>query len=87
MPEYSSGATLAAGACLNALVMPHCPMAPVTATPADDQVVLPVNGLPARARATSAPSRPTASMQVIQNTIDCVVSVRPMIFTRTDDNA
>ena len=33
MPEYSSGATLAAGACLNALVMPHCPTAPVTAIP------------------------------------------------------
>ena len=32
-PEYSSGATLAAGACLNASVMPHCPMAPVIATP------------------------------------------------------
>ncbi len=30
---------------------------------------------------------PIASMQVIQNTIDCVVSVRPMIFTSTDESA
>ena len=30
---------------------------------------------------------PIASMQVIQNIIDCVLSVRPMIFTSTDDSA
>ena len=30
---------------------------------------------------------PMASMQVIQNIMACVLSVRPMIFTSTDDSA
>ena len=54
---------------------------------ANQEVVLAVNGLPARGRSKVITVAPIASMQVIQNTIAWVVSVRPMIFTRTDENA
>jgi hypothetical protein len=82
-PEYSSGATLAAGANLNASVMPHWPTAPVSATP-------PMMGQCSRVMGchdgNAINVAPMASMQVIQNTMDCVLSVRPMIFTSTEDN-
>src|SRR5690349_10364054 len=83
-PVYSSGATLAAGAYLKATVMPHWPTAPVTATPASI-------GKCARAIGTHSDQAsavaPIDSIAVIQNIIDWVLSVRPRIFTITDETA
>src|SRR5512147_3131921 len=83
-PVYSSGATLAAGACWKATVMPHWPTAPVTATPARI-------GRCSRAIGThsgqASSVAPIDNIAVIQNIIDCVLSVRPRIFTTTDDTA
>src|SRR5687767_7965172 len=83
-PEYSRGATVAAGACLNANVTPHCPMAPVTATPSRiGQCV----GFSATQSGNAMAVAPIASMPVIQNIIDCVLSVRPSRRTSTVDSA